>query len=261
MNLLKSKLRHFKSRATLVTGLLLVAVINIGWGGHHCHRTRSRGRCGIPPEYDYQVVRTSPPARATSATVVLLQGDPTKPAAAVTAAAAPAAGAPTPISPAGVSPAPSAAAAAKPPPKITFYQLTQAEVPKDHCSISRVAVILEQDGQWRVSLQANQNPVQPDGAPKPPPATTATTANQPQKQTSHIKRNEFYVVVRGYGANQLKEASDGKALGKPLLFRFAMDPFWVQNGVPRDMVWDGNSGDVKKFYDLVDRIEVEFSYR
>ena len=108
-----------------------------------------------------------------------------------------------------------------------------------------------------MSLRADQNPKLAGGAPAPVP----TAPNQPQKQVSHVRRNEFYVVVRGYAHNQVKDAGDRTALGKPLMFRFEMPPFWVQNGIPREMAWEGMSQDVADYFDLVDRVEVEFTYR
>jgi hypothetical protein len=238
------RIRLSRSRIALLAVLLLLASVNLGWSRH---KTRGWNRCGIPAEYDYQTSHTTPPAKAVSALAVLMiRNNP------------PHSAAPTPIGPPGTTAAAIATAATPPPAKLNFYQLEQTLIVVDQCSISRVAVVLQQDGGWRVSLQADQNPKQADGTPVPVPAAAP---NLPQKQVSHIKRNEFHVVVRGYSHNQLKDAADRTTLGKPLMFRLNLPPFWVQNGVPRDMAWDGVSQDVADYFELVDRVEVDLSYR
>jgi hypothetical protein len=161
----------------------------------------------------------------------------------------------TPISPPGAAPVVVAPAA---PPQAKFYQLTQTQLAIDHCSISRVAILLEDNGHWRLSLQADQNP---QGADTPSQTKVAALQGQPQKQTGHFKRNEFHVVIRGYGGYPLQETPDSSTLGKPVLFRIEVAPFSVQSSVPRDMVWEQMSSDVGKYYDLVDRIEIDFWYR
>lgn len=268
-------------RRVCIRGAPLVVLLiasGVGVGGYH--RTRARCRCGIPCQYAYGSVRPTGPATAISATAVLLPGDATpaspSPTPATAAVGVVVGNSPTPLP---ISPGTFVNQGSS---KIKFYQFIQSRLPLEHCSISRVAMVLQETGHWRLSLQADQNPKQPNGVPKTAPPVASTTAlpaapttappvapripplgalNPPQKQTAQIRRSQFFVVVRGYAANSLKDQPDNTTIGKPLLFRFEMEPFWVENGVPRDMVWDGDSSDVKAFFGVVDRIEVSFSFR
>jgi hypothetical protein len=130
----------------------------------------------------------------------------------------------------------------------------------DHCAISRVAVLLDRKGRCRVSLQADQN-------------TPATHAAQDEKarqagisqggsllQTSQFKRNEFHVVVRGYGVPPSGDPNQG-TLGKPVVFRVEVCPFQVQRGESRDLVVQIDSADVREYFDQVNHVEVDFWYR
>ncbi len=240
---------HFsRHRTVLVASALLLCVAGVGWGGHKCHRTRAFNRCGIPGQYEYLPTSTTVPVRTVSATAIMLRGKTPPPAAAAPG------GATTAASP-GIAPLSVTPAA---PTQVKFYQLTQAQLAIDHCSISRVALLLEDNGHWRLSLQADQNPKETNPVPS---ATAAVRQALPQLQTSHILRNEFHVVIRGYGGYLAAETPDSSKLGKPVMFRIEIDPFWVQNGVPRDMVWDQMSYDVSRYFDLIDRIEIDLSYR
>jgi hypothetical protein len=139
-----------------------------------------------------------------------------------------------------------------------FQWQTDTRLQRDQCAITRFGLVTERTGRIRASLQADQNTADVLAEMQ----KRAKEAGNPAiKQTTHIKRNEFHVVVRGYGANQTRTAPDSTALGKPLLFRVEMCPFWVQNGESRDMVWDLNVQGVKDYFDLIDRVEVDFWFR
>lgn len=255
-----------RSRGALWAVLLVLAVASVGWGGHH--RTRARCLPALPCQPGYQVGRSTPPVTAVSTAVVVLRREVAATAASAVTAAS------------GTTPAPSVNRGAEkqdPQTGVSFFQLDKPALVLDHCSISRVAVMLQSDGSWRVSLRADQNPGSTVGVAAAGSATTVPVAVTPalpvppaQKQTSHLKRNEFHVAVRGYGADKASESADLKAPGKPLLFHIDLQPFWVQNGVPRNMVWDGTSrnndgtsasNDIKRFFSLVDRVEIDLSYR
>jgi hypothetical protein len=67
--------------------------------------------------------------------------------------------------------------------------------------------------------------------------------------------------VRCYGAFPLREEVPGLAPGKPVLFELPPASFWVQRGVPYDFWAKQPLPDVSQYFDLIDRVEVEFSYR
>ena len=50
-------------------------------------------------------------------------------------------------------------------------------------------------------------------------------------------------------------------LGKPVLVELPTAMFWVQRGYPYDFFARQPQRDVAQYFDLIDRVEVEFSYR
>jgi hypothetical protein len=77
-------------------------------------------------------------------------------------------------------------------------------------------------------------------------------------ETNYLKRNQFYIRVRCYGNFALDEK---QAAGKPVLFEIVPAPFWVQRGQPYDFWTRQPQTLVRQYFDLIDRIEVEFYYR
>ena len=156
-----------------------------------------------------------------------------------------------------------------------YYQLKQNEVRVDHCSISRVALAIRDDGYWTLSLRADQNlgtaaegPLVAVGRPTPPQTTTIPQVHHilpgsspTTKFTAHIKRNLFIVRIRGYPAFRTEAADAGGPPGRPALFELTPDPFWVQREVPYFPRFQGAEADIAEFYKTIDRVEVELSYR
>jgi hypothetical protein len=224
--------------------------------------------CGIPPA-DYQPPHPKPivaPVVVISSVGVLL------PAPAVPASAA-ANAMSLQINGAPVSKLP----------RIKFFQFIPTTLQIDHCALSRIALVIRDDGHLRLSLQADQNPlienstalttVQPSSTTNSlvstmskPPLATAPIRGLPAvrlKQTSFLKRNQFVIRLRGLGsyANPLPVPPAPASLGKPVMFATPPIEFWVQNGVPYPLDAEADLGDIRAFFDLVDRVELEFSYR
>jgi hypothetical protein len=136
--------------------------------------------------------------------------------------------------------------------EIKYYQLDRAPLTIDHCSISQVVLQMHDNGVWVMSLKADQNR-QPEGEPAP-------AVTQDGRFTAHLKRNLFIVKVRCYGASK-QEPPGGAALGRPVLFELEPMEFWVQRGRPFHFWQEGYVNCPKGLRELVDRIEIEFSYR
>src|SRR5262249_33729242 len=100
-----------------------------------------------------------------------------------------------------------------PGPRARFYQLDQARLQLEHCFLSRVALTLHDNGDWILSLRADQNPWMTGPrtvVSTPEQERGAVSALQPPiadtgRQTSQLRRNLFIVAVRAYGAYPLKE--------------------------------------------------------
>jgi len=168
-------------------------------------------------------------------------------------------------------------------PRVKYFQFMPTSLQIDHCSISRIALTILDDGHWRLSLQADQNPlvetatalttVMPSSTTSSalhtmakPALPTAPIRGLPSgvaKQTSFLKRNLFVIRLRGLGdfGEVIATPPQPSKLGKPVLFATPPIEFWVQNGVPYPLVVEAGLLDVQTFFDKVDRVEIEFSYR
>jgi hypothetical protein len=136
--------------------------------------------------------------------------------------------------------------------QLKFYLADRKELKSDQCSVSRLGVVLEEDGTWRVSLQARQN------APRPEEIETnlASQNGQVKKYTAHIKRNQFVIKVRGVGPG-----TEDLEQGQPILFEVDVPPFWVDRGEPKDVYLTGKCDRIKQVFDVTRRVEVDFTYR
>jgi hypothetical protein len=138
------------------------------------------------------------------------------------------------------------------------YQLLETRLQVDHCFLSRVAVALHEDGSYQISFRADQNP-QPGNdirSPLKPGERLNITL-----QTSQLKRNTFVVKVRGYGAAPVNRAQPNLAPSTPVLVEFPTMEFVVERGEPASKMYSAVSCAVQKYFPLIDRVEVEFTYR
>lgn len=147
--------------------------------------------------------------------------------------------------------------AAPKPVRVRYFALADDAMRVDHCRLSQVSVILWSDGRWELFVRAEQNAAEP---PEGMPAGTAVAARPQRKQTSHIKRNEFHIVAKGFGASQAADTTNGDSVAKPVLLHRTMNPFWVERGQPKEMTFPGKLDSTQDF-DLIKRFEVEFAYR
>ena len=222
-------------------GLVLATAALYGMGaGVTYHTTRPGCVCGLPC-YDYVHGGASQPVSVFSLDAVPLVGTPP---------------------PVGGT----AAAAGE---RVKYFQLSQTTMQLDHCFLSRVVLVLSDTGEWTLSLRADQNPwmTGPGNVSSTPVQLPGgATALRPPipdltKETEGLKRNLFFLTVRCYGGYTVREQQPALAPGKPVLFRLQPAPFWVQRGQPYDF-WDREATpDVARYFDQIDRVEVEFSYR
>ena len=137
-----------------------------------------------------------------------------------------------------------------------LFQFREASLRSEHCSISQMAVRLHSNGNWAISLRADQNPrtIEPVEV-----MTPAMTKEDPRLFTEHFLRNQFFVRVRCYA--QHGPGVDEGLLGKPVMVQLEAPPFWVQRGVPYPLLATGWDGAVEKYYNQIDRVAIEFFYR
>lgn len=139
------------------------------------------------------------------------------------------------------------------------YQFLRPRVQIDHCFLSRVAVMLYSDGRYQISFRADQNP-QPNGDDPRSPLRPGERL-QTVLETGHLKRNQFIVKVRGYGVFPILSEQPNMTVGQPVVVDLPVDPFWVQRGEPCDKLIEGKLSSVARSFELIDRVEVEFTYR
>ena len=182
------------------------------------HRTRPRDCCGIPIR-DYQLHSFSPTTTSPSNVPLLLR----------------------PVDPTGSR-------------QVKAFQFVeQARVTIDHCAVSNISVLLQQDGRWTLSFVGHHNNPQDTDV-----ANSNLTAEPADKQSSFVKRNAFHVSLRCYVRHSASANSD---LGQAVVFPLQVKPVWVQSGLPRDYFATGADPRVGEFFAEIDRIEFDFRYR
>ena len=138
------------------------------------------------------------------------------------------------------------------------FQLSDSRLQIEHCFVSRVAVTLYDDGRYLVSFRADQNPRVGLDAASP---LRVNERLETVLQTTQLRRNLFVLRVRGYGLSPLRDERLGSAIGKPALIELPLDPFMVQRAEPYSGRMEGRSDAVRRSFELIDRVEVEFTYR
>lgn len=216
-------MKNIAARNTLMAAGLVILVCGAGLCGHH---VRSRYQCGIPKR-NYQYKSQSATKVAISKTAI-------------------------PQTPRPQSEDPNL------PPRgdIKTFQLAERTIKLNQCSLSNVAVMLQKDGWMTLSFRADQNP-----RPSTAPGSAIESVESTETLTSFIKRNEFFVSIRGNGDFSVDEPDPAKTPGKPVLFQHSVKPFWVQREKPYFFFRRIKLPAAKEYYDLIDRIEVEFYYR
>lgn len=130
---------------------------------------------------------------------------------------------------------------------IKLFQLDRSRMRVNHCSISDVALQLDDRGHWVLSLRADQNP------------RPSTREEARYNSRLHLKRNEFVVRLRCLGFVQEPRAE--VHAGRPVLAEINPEPFWVENGQPKYLRVTDCNDDVRQNVHLIDRVEIEFFYR
>lgn len=132
---------------------------------------------------------------------------------------------------------------------IKLYLLNQSQLAINHCAVSQVALQIQENGTWVLSLRGDQNR-------RPAPGEPA-----PYNPYLHIKRNEFVVRLRCFGNFGTEPTETAVEVGKPVLADLGPLTFWVENGEPRYIRHAGHDDRIRKYHSLIERVELEFFYR
>ncbi len=137
-----------------------------------------------------------------------------------------------------------------------FEFVRQPRLEIHHCSISKMALLLFESGEWMLSLRADQNPVAEERGGQ---ARNVTSGEDVRLFSDHLQRNRFFVTVRcyaGYGAG-----GESGLVGRPVVVPLEIEPFWVQRGKPYYLHRQGHDPRIRDWYAEIDRVELEFHYR
>jgi hypothetical protein len=137
---------------------------------------------------------------------------------------------------------------------LRVFQLDTGVVKVDHCSLAEVAFTIEETGQFKLNFRADQNPWFTKEVRGLPPPTEHL-----KLETTFLKRNEFHVRVRCHGYYPVRE--EMKTTGKPALVVLEPPPFWVQRGVPYMGFIQGVNAGLGQYFNLIERVEIDFYYR
>lgn len=129
------------------------------------------------------------------------------------------------------------------------FQMLDTVVRVDHCSLSKMSVAFDPDGRFAVRFRADQNPLASD--PFRPAFDAATRTATTNLDANQFKRNKFLVTVRGYSSDASKAA----------LVELPIEPFMVERGVPVNGFVEGTSDAVRRSYKLIERVDIDFTYR
>lgn len=138
----------------------------------------------------------------------------------------------------------------------TFTLLDQV-VRVDHCTVSKVSVTLYPDGKYVLAFRADQN--SPAADPLTPALKARGTGIDTGLDPAQFRRNKFYLTVRGYAADPLGER--GTRGTKAAVLDLPVEPFWVNRGEAYHGLVEGTSEAVRRNYKLVERVDVDFTYR
>jgi hypothetical protein len=132
----------------------------------------------------------------------------------------------------------------------------------DHCSISHMAAVLDEEGRWVASLRADQNPIVVRDRRNLVDGVVVDDIRRSVLQTRQILRNRFHVRIAGYSWPEGQNVVDADAATHPEIFEIVLTPFWVQRGEPRRLLCSGAMppAEAARAYALVDRIGIDFAY-
>ncbi len=147
-----------------------------------------------------------------------------------------------------------------------YFNITQTELKIDHCSISKISVVVFDDGKFVLSFRADQN-AQFAALPQQGAGgrivglkgdVPISGAKELTLQTGQFKRNEFTVRARFLGATSTDAV---RKVGGAVLAEIRPPEFMVQRSEGLDYYRIEQSPLLKDFHHLLDRVEIDFSYR
>ena len=126
------------------------------------------------------------------------------------------------------------------------FSLRETRLSIDHCSVSRVAVTLEESGAWKVNFTGRQDPFDVPEMDRP--------------RFVRFERNRFFVTVKLFGQYALATDPETMSLAPPQIVELEVPAFWLERGEMDSRFYSDFSPEVAAYFDVITRIEVDFQY-
>ncbi|HWL09845.1 MAG TPA: hypothetical protein VNQ76_15675 [Planctomicrobium sp.] len=127
------------------------------------------------------------------------------------------------------------------------FQLDASELRNDHCQLTKVALTIQQNGKWMLNFTARQDP---DLVP-----------THMRASFERFERNLFCVSVYGAGLFPTIERIDVSPTGKPQLFYLFLQPTVLEKRQISRLNYSGHSDEISRYFELIDRVEIDLRYR
>lgn len=130
--------------------------------------------------------------------------------------------------------------------RLKSFSLTESRLAIDHCSVSKVAITLEENGNWSANFTARQNPRDVNEIERP--------------RIERFVRNKFYVTLKLFGQYPLATDPMTSELAQPQLAEIEVPAFWLEKGESDNVFEFAECPEVAHYFDVITRIEVDFQY-
>jgi len=127
------------------------------------------------------------------------------------------------------------------------FQINERFLRIDHCEVSLVTVTVANEGQWFLTFVARQDP--------------AIVESKLRPEFERFKRNQFRVEVNPVLMMSVQQSATNAALGKPELPHIPVQEFWVEKGQTIRIQRNERNKDLARYFDLIEQVDVHFSYR
>ncbi len=142
-------------------------------------------------------------------------------------------------------------------PRSKLIQIASEDITIAHCRVRDIAMRIEPNGNWRVSLKADQNYLRDD-------------ASRERNLDLQLKRNAFNVTIRLLSSSRASGENLSPSVGsedrtyqagKLVLAVIEIPEFWVQREAPRSIVETGNNQDIAQGFLDIEQAEFEIFIR
>ncbi len=127
------------------------------------------------------------------------------------------------------------------------FQMNATALRNDHTRVERFVMTIQDDGRWTIRLDASQNP--------------DYVGEQRRPEFERFVHNTLYLKVRGVGTYNANGSPGGTPLAKPDYFEIELDPILLEKRQSRVIHLRGVNHDIRRYFELINQVEMDLSYR